>query len=241
MKKTVLLLAGILLLALGAVMPAAAADPDDQAEVRKAAALLREIVRIPEKGMPPALLGNARGIAIIPGVIKVGFVIGGRRGSGIVLVRKDNGDWGTPSRITLTAGSLGWQIGVQSTDVILVFKTRKSVEGLMGGKFTLGADAGVAAGPVGRGRDRPPAQGRGVLLLEEPGALRRSLPGRIRPPGGGKDPRPGGGRRVEETARPEVGGVRRYLASELYLDLFRPGRRILTLELTRDASLGRSL
>ncbi len=150
MKKTVLLLAGVLLLALGAVMPAAAADPDDQAEVRKAAALLREIVRIPEKGMPPALLGNARGIAIIPGVIKVGFVIGGRRGSGIVLVRKDNGDWGTPSRITLTAGSLGWQIGVQSTDVILVFKTRKSVEGLMGGKFTLGADAGVAAGPVGR-------------------------------------------------------------------------------------------
>ena len=150
MKKTVLLLAGVLLLALGAVMPAAAADPDDQAEVRKAAALLREIVRIPEKGMPPALLGNARRIAIIPGVIKVGFVIGGRRGSGIVLVRKDNGDWGTPSRITLTAGSLGWQIGVQSTDVILVFKTRKSVEGLMGGKFTLGADAGVAAGPVGR-------------------------------------------------------------------------------------------
>ncbi len=150
MKKNVLLLAGVLLLALGAVMPAAAADPDDQAEVRKAAALLREIVRIPEKGMPPALLGNARGIAIIPGVIKVGFVIGGRRGSGIVLVRKDNGDWGTPSRITLTAGSLGWQIGVQSTDVILVFKTRKSVEGLMGGKFTLGADAGVAAGPVGR-------------------------------------------------------------------------------------------
>ena len=149
-EKTVLLLAGVLLLALGAVMPAAAADPDDQAEVRKAAALLREIVRIPEKGMPPALLGNARGIAIIPGVIKVGFVIGGRRGSGIVLVRKDNGDWGTPSRITLTAGSLGWQIGVQSTDVILVFKTRKSVEGLMGGKFTLGADAGVAAGPVGR-------------------------------------------------------------------------------------------
>ena len=150
MKKNVLLLAGVLLLFPGAVMPAAAADSDDQTEVRKAAALLREIARIPEKGMPPALLGNARGIAIIPGVIKVGFVIGGRRGNGIVLARKDNGDWGTPSRITLTAGSLGWQIGVQSTDVILVFKSRKSVEGLMGGKFTLGADAGVAVGPVGR-------------------------------------------------------------------------------------------
>ncbi len=129
---------------------AAGENPADADAVRTAAELLREIMAIPEQSVPPALLRSAQGVAIVPGVVKVGFVLGGRHGSGIVLVRDEKGGWGDPHRITLTGGSLGWQIGVQSTDVILVFKTRKSVDGLMGGKFTLGADASVAAGPVGR-------------------------------------------------------------------------------------------
>jgi lipid-binding SYLF domain-containing protein len=105
---------------------------------------------IPEKTIPPSLLRNARAIVVIPGVIKVGFVIGGRFGRGIMVVRTNKGQWSNPSFVTFTGGSIGWQIGAQSTDVILVFKSNKSVEGVTKGKFTLGADAAIAAGPVGR-------------------------------------------------------------------------------------------
>ncbi|MBI3024863.1 MAG: lipid-binding SYLF domain-containing protein [Candidatus Tectomicrobia bacterium] len=125
-------------------------EPEDADALRLAATLIREITAIPEKGMPPALLRNAHGIAIIPGVIKVGLVLGGRYGKGVLLVRNPAGGWEEPKEITLTGGSLGWQVGVQSTDVILVFKSAKSVEGFASGKITLGADASVAAGPVGR-------------------------------------------------------------------------------------------
>jgi len=89
-------------------------------------------------------------VAIIPDVIKVGFVLGGKYGKGVVLVRDESGRWTLPVFLQLFGGSVGWQIGAQSTDVILVFKTRKSVDGLFKGKFTLGADAAIAAGPVGR-------------------------------------------------------------------------------------------
>lgn len=130
--------------------PAFGDEPEDADALRLATALVREITAIPEKGMPSVLLRNAHGIAIIPGVIKVGLVVGGRYGKGVLLVRNPAGGWKPPREITLTGGSLGWQIGVQSTDVILVFKTAKSVDGFASGKVTLGADASVAAGPVGR-------------------------------------------------------------------------------------------
>lgn len=112
--------------------------------------VLREIMMIPEKQIPPSLLRNAYGVVIIPGVIKVGFILGGRFGEGVVSVRDSQGNWSPPVFLNLTGGSLGFQIGAQSTDVILVFKSRSSVEGLMEGKFTVGADASAAAGPVGR-------------------------------------------------------------------------------------------
>lgn len=118
--------------------------------VRNAVEVLEEISAIPEKGIPPTLLQNAHGIAVVPGVIKVGFVVGGRHGRGVVLVRDDRGGWSNPVFVSLTGGSVGWQIGAQSTDVILVFKSGKSIDGIMKGKFTVGADAAVAAGPVGR-------------------------------------------------------------------------------------------
>ena len=111
--------------------------------------VLEQIMSIPEKGIPPALLRNAKGIAIIPGVIKAGFIIGGKHGTGIVVVR-ENGAWSNPAFVSITGGSVGWQIGAESTDVILVFKSRKGVNSLLKSKFTLGADAAVAAGPVGR-------------------------------------------------------------------------------------------
>ena len=105
---------------------------------------------LPEKGIPASLLANAQGIAIVPNVVKGGLGIGIRFGRGILLVRDETGKWRPPSFITLAGGSFGWQIGVQATDVVLVFKNRKSVQTLLSGKLTLGADAAVTAGPVGR-------------------------------------------------------------------------------------------
>ena len=126
------------------------AENKEQGKINASITVLEQVMAIPEKGIPPELLANAYGIAIVPNVIKVGFVIGGRYGTGILMVRQGGGHWSNPSFISLAGGSLGWQIGAQSTDVILVFKTRRSVDGIIKGKFTLGADAAVAAGPVGR-------------------------------------------------------------------------------------------
>jgi lipid-binding SYLF domain-containing protein len=119
-------------------------------DVRTALEVLEEILAIPEKEIPPSLLENANGIAIVPGVIEVRFVVGGRHGRGVLLIRQEDGGFSNPVFVSLTGGSVGWKIGATSTDVILVFKSMKSVEGIMKGKFTLGADAAVAAGPVGR-------------------------------------------------------------------------------------------
>ncbi len=129
--------------------PAMAAD-NEAARVAASVDVMNQIMRIPEKSIPPALLADAQGLAIIPGVIKLGFVVGGQYGRGVLVVRGKDGSWSRPVFITLTSGSVGWQIGAESTDFVLVFKTRKSIDGILKGKYTLGADAAVAAGPVGR-------------------------------------------------------------------------------------------
>lgn len=118
--------------------------------VRSAIDVLNKIMSIPENCIPPSLLRDAYGIAIIPGVIKGGFFVGARYGKGVLCVRRDGGDWGNPLFISAMGGSFGFQFGAQSVDVILVFKSNRSVEAITGGKFTVGADAAVAAGPVGR-------------------------------------------------------------------------------------------
>jgi lipid-binding SYLF domain-containing protein len=102
--------------------------------------------------IPPVLLRDAQGVAIIPNVLKAGFVIGGRHGRGVLLIRQPDGCWSNPIFVSLTGGSFGWQIGVQSTDIVLVFKTHNGLDRIMQGKgkLTLGADVAVAAGPVGR-------------------------------------------------------------------------------------------
>jgi lipid-binding SYLF domain-containing protein len=92
----------------------------------------------------------AQGIAIFPDLLKAGFIFGCRYGVGVLLMRNADGSWGNPVFFRLIGGSFGWQIGAQSTDVILVFKSIRSMDAIYGGKFTLGADASVAAGPVGR-------------------------------------------------------------------------------------------
>jgi lipid-binding SYLF domain-containing protein len=112
--------------------------------------VLTELMQMPEQNIPAWLLERAHAVAVIPSVIKVGLGIGGRRGKGVLVVRKDDGTWSNPVFVNLTGGSFGFQVGVQSTDVVLVFTSRQSVEGIVGGKVTLGADASVAAGPIGR-------------------------------------------------------------------------------------------
>ena len=143
-RKAFLVVIGILL-----AIPAAAATREER-RVADAADVLDQLLRIPEKNIPPALLSRAYAVAVIPNVVKVGFGIGARHGRGIIVVRQDDSSWSNPAFITMTGGSVGWQVGAQSTDVILVFKTRKGVENIANGKLTLGADASVAAGPVGR-------------------------------------------------------------------------------------------
>ncbi len=148
MKTLTRYLLGLAALFTAISVQAAAEDPTDRIEA--ATEVLEKTVAMPEQEIPPALLKNAQGIAVIPGVIKAGFFVGGSYGKGVLNVRDSNGRWSQPIFLKLAAGSLGWQIGAQSTDVVLVFKTRRSVEGLVNGTFTLGADAAVAAGPVGR-------------------------------------------------------------------------------------------
>ncbi len=140
-----------LILCLGLVLPYAHASKTEQEDkIDAAVEVLDYTTRLPEEGIPEALLRNASGLALIPGVIKAGFVVGGSYGKGVLLVRNEKGAWSPPLFIRLAAGSVGWQIGAQSTDVVLVFKTPRSVQGIIRGTFTLGADAAVSAGPVGR-------------------------------------------------------------------------------------------
>ena len=112
--------------------------------------MLEELFAQRDTAIPEKLMARAYGIAVIPNVVKVAAVVGGRRGSGAMVVRDANGKFTDPIMVSLTGGNVGWQIGVQSTDIVLVFTTRKGIEGITDGKLTLGADASVAAGPVGR-------------------------------------------------------------------------------------------
>ncbi len=139
----------LVVLALTLALPAAAATREEK-RVGDAADVIDQLLRLPEKSIPPSLLARAYAVAVIPDVVKAGFGVGVRRGKGIVVVRQDDNSWSNPAFITLTGGSIGWQIGAQSTDVVLVFKTRKGVVDISRGKLTLGADASIAAGPVGR-------------------------------------------------------------------------------------------
>ncbi len=130
-------------------LPASAATKEER-RVLDATDVIDQLLRIPEQSIPPALLSRAYGVAVVPHVLKIGFGIGAHRGKGILVVRQEDGSWSNPAFITLTGGSFGFQIGAQSTDLILVFKTRKGIDGIENGKLTLGADASIAAGPVGR-------------------------------------------------------------------------------------------
>ena len=144
----------LLMLFAGAVLagacPGAHAQAREQGRLLTASQVLEELRGTRDEAIPERLLERAYGIAVIPDLTKVAFFAGGRRGHGVLVVRDKQGRFTSPVFITMTGGSFGWQWGVQSTDIVLVFTTPKGVEGINGGKVTLGADASVAAGPVGR-------------------------------------------------------------------------------------------
>jgi lipid-binding SYLF domain-containing protein len=123
----------------------------EEGKLLTATEVLEEVEAMPDVRLPDTLLSHAYGIAVIPDVTKVAFIFGGRHGDGVLTVRdKLTGPWSNPVFISLTGGSWGFQAGAQSSDIILVFTTKAGIDGIAGGKITLGADASVATGPVGR-------------------------------------------------------------------------------------------
>ncbi len=136
-------------LAAGQMTRMAAPNRED-AVVDSATAVLGEIMAIPGRSIPASLLAKAEGIAIIPGMLKGGFIIGVKHGRGVIVTREADGKWKPPMFVQVTGGSVGWQAGVQGTDLVLVFRTKTSLANLMRGSFTIGGAASAAAGPVGR-------------------------------------------------------------------------------------------
>lgn len=147
MTRTALLLAVLFVCLAG--RPALAQFAED-AVVQNATVVLEQAMATPGKAIPQAMLKDAQGVAIIPNVIKGGLIVGARHGNGVLVTRDADGNWQAPVFVTLSGGNIGWQIGVQASDLVLVFKTPQSIQGIMNGKFTIGADASAAAGPVGR-------------------------------------------------------------------------------------------
>jgi lipid-binding SYLF domain-containing protein len=122
-----------------------------QERLQDAATVLSEVMGTPDRGIPHELLEKARCVMIVPGLKKGAFLVGGEFGRGFVECRQANGaGWGAPAAIRVEGGSFGFQIGGSSTDVIALFMNQRGMDRLMSDKFTVGADASAAAGPVGR-------------------------------------------------------------------------------------------
>jgi len=128
------------------------AAPGPQTTIDNAKALLDELAKTPEKCVPPALVQKADAIIVAPDIVKGGFVIAGRHGHGLLLIRQKDGSWSNPVFVTFTGGSIGLQVGIEKTDLLLIVRSQRSLERIMhgNGKLTLGADASIAAGTLGR-------------------------------------------------------------------------------------------
>jgi lipid-binding SYLF domain-containing protein len=123
---------------------------DEIKRLRRARDVFSEIMNTPDKGIPVELLDKAECVAIVPGLSKGGLGLGGRYGKGVVMCRQSNGRWSAPSFLTIEGGSFGLQLGFEKVDLIMLVMNRRGMDQLIGDKFTVGADASAAAGPVGR-------------------------------------------------------------------------------------------
>jgi lipid-binding SYLF domain-containing protein len=126
------------------------AQAREEGRLLMATEVLDEVRSQRDSAIPDRLLDRAYGIVVVPSVTKLAFIGGGRWGKGAMVVRDKDGRFTNPIFVTLAGASIGWQWGGTSTDIVLVFTTKAGIEGITGGKLTLGADAAVAAGPVGR-------------------------------------------------------------------------------------------
>ena len=149
MKKRVILNLSLLVVFLLAALNPASGQEKQNEKIQKSNRVLIQFKQMKEN-IPSQLLQQAQGIVIIPNLINAGLGVGGKRGKGVALVRNSDGSWSNPVFITLTGGSIGFQAGVQSIDLVLIFKNRETLEKIGNGTFTLGGGAAVAAGPVGR-------------------------------------------------------------------------------------------
>jgi lipid-binding SYLF domain-containing protein len=118
--------------------------------VAESARVLEEVLDAPDAGVPRSILDKAEAIVVFPSTIKGAFVVGAQRGRGVISVRDKSGAWSPPAFLTLTGGSLGFQIGGQATDLVLIVINERGMEKLSQNSFKIGGDASVAAGPVGR-------------------------------------------------------------------------------------------
>src|SRR5271156_2589918 len=144
------ILIGTTLTLLVALTAVASSDrEDDVNRTHKAAQVFQEIMHTPDQGIPQDLLKSAKCIAIIPGDVKFAFVFGGSYGRGLATCRTGHG-WSAPMFVAIDGGSVGYQIGGSSTDLVMLFMNDRALQSLMSDKFKLGADSSVAAGPVGR-------------------------------------------------------------------------------------------
>jgi lipid-binding SYLF domain-containing protein len=147
MLKRLLIVTTLVVLA---TLTAVASDrEDDINHTNKAAQVFKEIMNTPDQGIPQNLLESAKCIAIIPGEVKFAFIFGGSYGRGLATCRTGHA-WSAPMFVAIDSGSVGYQIGGSSTDIVMLFMNDHALQNLMSDKFKLGADASVAAGPVGR-------------------------------------------------------------------------------------------
>jgi lipid-binding SYLF domain-containing protein len=128
----------------------AQATTDEAAMIEKAKQVLHDLQAIPDTKIPDLLMSKAEGIIILPANVKVGLIFGARFGNGVMLTRNADRSWSNPVFVSTGGGSWGFQAGGEVSDIVLVLTTRQSIEGITDGKLTLGGDASVAAGPVGR-------------------------------------------------------------------------------------------
>lgn len=141
----------IVALALVSATVPSLAQSDEARRISDAVIVLSEIMEAGDQSVPRSILEKAEGIAVFPSLIKAGFIVGGQRGRGILSARDPKtGQWSSPAFLTITGGSIGAQIGAQAVDLILVVQNRRGLEQLVRNQFKIGADASVAAGPVGR-------------------------------------------------------------------------------------------
>ena len=146
MRKVIFVLA---MLGLGTLCWAGSAREDATDRLDKATTVLHEIMGMPDKGIPEEVLEHAKCVAVIPHMVKGGFVFGAKGGKGVATCRTASG-WSAPAFITISGGSWGLQIGMEAVDVVLVIQNEKGMQRLLSSNFQVGGDASAAAGPVGR-------------------------------------------------------------------------------------------